>query len=343
MRAARLLAPGRIELVEAPRPTPGPGEVLVKVAAASLCGSDLSAFRGLHPRVRPPTILGHEFAGTVAEIGPEVENVALGMRVCAEPNLACRRCRYCLRGQPNICLDYRVVGEDEALPGACAEYLAIPADQLYHLPDRVSFAEGALVQPLSIAFHAVRDRAEVADGELALILGAGPIGLGVLLAARSFGARAIVADPLPYRLDLARRLGADVIVNPAHDDLDAVVQDQSDGYGVHVAFECVGGGQSETLDQAVRLTARAGRVIVLGSFASNAVPLRVVDFKFRELDLRGSQGHPNTFRPTLDLIALGALPARSLITHRLPLERIDEAYRLLETKDEGVVKVIVEP
>ena len=343
MRAARLVAPGRIDVVEVPRPVPGPGEVLIKVAANSLCGSDLSAFRGLHPRIRPPTVLGHEFAGTVAEVGPQVENVTLGMRVCAEPNLACGRCRYCRRRQPNICLDYQVVGEEEGLGGACAEYVRIPADQLYHLPDRVSFEEGALVQPLSISYHAVRDRADLAEGELALILGAGPIGLGVLLAAKSFGARAIVADLLDYRLELARGLGADVVVNSGVEDLDAVVQDESDGYGVHVAFEAVGGGQSATLDQAVRLTERGGRVIVLGSFSSNAVPLRAVDFKFRELDVRGSQGHPNTFRPTLDLIALGALPAHRLITHRLPLERIGEAFRLLETKDEAVGKVIVQP
>jgi threonine dehydrogenase-like Zn-dependent dehydrogenase len=343
MRAARLVAPGQIEIVDAPRPTAGPGEVVLKVAANSLCGSDLSAFRGLHPRIRPPTVLGHEFAGTVAEIGPQVENVTLGMRVCAEPNLACGRCRYCRRGQPNICLDYRVIGEEDGLGGACAEYAKVPAEQLYHLPDRVSFEEGALVQPLSISYHAVRDRAELVDGELALILGAGPIGLGVLLAAKSFGARTIVADVLDYRLEFAERLGADVVVNSGEADLDAVVQDESDGYGAHVAFEAVGGGQSETLDQALRLTERGGRVIVLGSFASNAAPFRVVDFKFRELDVRGSQGHPNTFRPTLDLIALGALPARELITHRVPLEGIGEAFRLLEAKEEGVMKVVVEP
>jgi L-iditol 2-dehydrogenase len=219
----------------------------------------------------------------------------------------------------------------------------IPADHLYHLPDRVSFEEGALVQPLSIAYHAVRDRAEVADRELVLILGAGPIGLGVMLASKSFGARTIVADLLDYRLDLARDLGADVVVNSGTEDLAAVVHDESDGYGVHVAFEAVGGAQEATFDQAVHLTARAGRVIVLGSFASNAVPLRIVDFKFRELELRGSQGHPNTFRPVLDLIALGALPARRLITHRLPLTEISEAFRLLDSKSEGVMKVVIEP
>jgi 2-desacetyl-2-hydroxyethyl bacteriochlorophyllide A dehydrogenase len=343
MRAARLSEPGRVELIDVTRPTLQPGEVLLRVAAVSICGSDLSAFQGLHPRIRLPTILGHEFAGTVAQIGPEVENVTLGMRACAEPNLACGHCRHCLRGQPNICLDYKVIGEAEGIGGACAEFVKVPADHLYHLPDRVSFEEGALVQPLSIAYHAVRDRAEVADGELALILGAGPIGLGVMLASKSFGARTIVADLLDYRLDMARALGADVVVNTGTEDLAAVVHDESDGYGVHVAFEAVGGAQETTLDQAIHLTARAGRVIVLGSFASNAVPLPVVDFKFRELELRGSQGHPNTFRPVLDLIALGALPARRLITHRLPLAEISQAFRLLDSKSDGVMKVVIEP
>jgi 2-desacetyl-2-hydroxyethyl bacteriochlorophyllide A dehydrogenase len=343
MQAARLLEPGRIELVDIPRPRPGAGEVLVEVAATSLCGSDLSAYRGLHPRIRPPAVLGHEFAGTVAEIGAEVENVAVGMRVCVEPNLACGSCRYCLRGQPNICLYYKIIGEEEALGGACAEFVKAPADNLYHLPDRVPFEEGALVQPLSIAYHAVRDRAEVADGELALILGAGPIGLGVMLAAKSFGARTIVADPLDYRLELARRLGANVAVNSAAEDLAAVLHDESDGYGAHVAFEAVGGGQTATLEQAVQLTARGGRVVVLGSFASNSVPVPMVDFKFRELDLRGSQGHPQTFRPTLDLIALGALPVRELVSHRFPLDHVAEAFQLLESKADGVMKLVIEP
>jgi L-iditol 2-dehydrogenase len=343
MRAARLVAPGQIELVDLPRPRPGPGEVVLRVAATALCGSDLSAFKGLHPRISPPTVLGHEFAGTVDEIGPEVEHVKLGERVCAEPNLACRRCRYCLRGQPNICLDYRVIGEQEDLPGACAEYVKVPADQLYHLPERVSFEEGALVQPLSISFHAVRDRAELAEAEVALILGAGPIGLGVLLVARSYGARTIVADLLEYRLRVARRLGADHVARADSEALAELVRKQSDGYGAHVTFECVGGGQTASLDQAVGLTARGGRVVVVGSFASNAVPLRIVDFKFGELELRGSQGHPNTFRPTIDLVALGALPARELISHRLPLERIADAFRLLESRADNVLKVVITP
>lgn len=311
------------------------------MGAVSICGSDLSAFRGSHPRIHPPTVLGHELAGTVDEIGPDVENVAIGERFCAEPNLACGRCRHCLRGQPNICLDYRVLGEEEGLPGACAELVRVRADQLYHLPKQVTFEEGALVQPLSIAYHAVRDRAELLEGELVLILGAGPIGLGVLLAARSFGVRTIVADLLDYRLDFARRLGADVVVNSAEDDLAAVVRREGEGYGVHAAFEAVGGRQVATLEQAVRLTAAGGRVIVLGSFASETVPLPVVDFKFREIELRGSQGHPNTFRPTLDLVALGALPARQLVTHRLPLADLAAAFSLLESRAEGVMKVVI--
>ncbi|MCC7106430.1 MAG: alcohol dehydrogenase catalytic domain-containing protein [Chloroflexi bacterium] len=343
MRAALLSDIRSIELIDIPEPKAGSGEAVLRVAANSICGSDLSAFRGVHPRIKPPTIPGHEFAGTVVELGPDVEGIEIGTRVCAEPILACNQCRYCLRGYPNLCLRYEVVGETEEMPGACAKLVKVPANQLYRLPDNISFAEGALVQPLSIAYHGARDRGQLSKDQLVLIFGAGPIGLGIMLAAKSFGARVIITDLIDYRLEFAERLGADVVVNGAHDDLEAIVRQESDGYGADVSFEAVGGGQVATFDQAVKLTARSGRVVVLGSFNSNNVPFRMIDFKFRELEIVGSQGHPRTFQPVIDLIASGKLPAGKLITHRVPLENIGEAFRLLETKDEEVMKVIIEP
>ncbi len=340
MRAAFRSAPAEVQVIDHPTPRPGPGEVLLRVGAASICGSDLSAYRGVHSRIRPPTILGHEFAGTIAEHGPETGRLPLGTAVAAEPNIACGRCRFCERGFPNVCVDYLVVGEDVSRPGACAEYVKVPERQCHPLPEGVSLAEGALVQPLAIAHRGV-DRAGVTAGESVLVIGGGPIGIAAMRIAASRGAHTTVVDPLAYRLDVARRFGADAAVTPA--EAEAAVMDATDGYGADVTIEAAGGDQTETFVQACRLTARQGRVVVIGSFKHDEAPLPILSLKFRELDIRGSQGHPGTFAPVLALIASGQLPARDLITHRLPLDRVAEGMALLADRREDVMKVVIEP
>jgi threonine dehydrogenase-like Zn-dependent dehydrogenase len=340
MRAAFLSAPGKVEVIDHPTPRPGPGEVLLRVGAASICGSDLSAYRGVHSRIRPPTILGHEFAGTIVENGEGTGALPLGTAVAAEPNIACGRCRFCQRGFPNVCVDYLVVGEDVSRPGACAEYVKVPERQCHPLPDGVSLAEGALVQPLAIAHRGV-DRSGVTAGETVLVIGGGPIGIAAMRIAASRGARTIVVDPLAYRLDVARRFGADAAVTP--EEAESTVMDATDGYGAEVTIEAAGGAQTETFVQACRLTARQGRVVVIGSFKHDEAPLPILSFKFRELDIRGSQGHPGTFAPVLALIGSGELAARDLITHRLPLDRVAEGMALLADRREDVMKVVIEP
>jgi threonine dehydrogenase-like Zn-dependent dehydrogenase len=340
MRAAFLSAPGSVELIDHPTPRPAPGEVLLRVEASSICGSDLSAYRGVHTRIRPPTILGHEFAGSIVERGPGAGRLPFGTRVTAEPNIACGRCRFCRAGYPNVCVDYLVLGEDVSRPGACAEYVKVPESQCHPLPAHVSSAEGALVQPLAIAHHAV-DRGRIDAGETVLVIGAGPIGLGVTRIARGRGARTLVVDPLAYRLGIARRFGAEAAVTP--DEAEREVLDRTDGYGADVVYECVGGAQTETFRQACRLAAGRGRVVVVGSFKQDEAPLPIVSFKFRELEIIGSQGHPRTFGPTLALIASAALPAAELITHRLPLDRVADGFALLADRAENVLKIVIEP
>ena len=342
MRAGLLSAPGTLELVDVPTPVPGPGEVVIRVGAAAICGSDLSAYRGVHTRIRPPTILGHEFAGTVSALGQGVDDIAIGTRVTAEPNFACGQCRGCRRGFPNVCASYRVVGEDVSLPGACAEFVRVQARGVHTLPASISFAEGAVVQPMAIAHRAV-DRAQVEPDQTVLILGAGPIGLAAMRLAGRRGARTIVADVLPYRLTIAARLGADVVVDARSEGHRTEILAATGGDGADVTLEIAGGDQLQTWEDALALTARQGRIVIVGSFKRDEAPLPIVSFKFRELDIVGSQGHPDTFRPMLDRIADGTLPAAELITHRLPLERLAEAFTLLSERADGVLKVVIEP
>jgi L-iditol 2-dehydrogenase len=343
IRAARLVEPGRFEMTDVPRRSPGPGQVLVRVEAVSICGSDLGAYLGRHPRIVAPAILGHEFAGVAVEVGVGVEGVAIGDRGAVEPTVACRRCRFCLRGNENICPQYRVIGEDESLPGAMSGLVVVVADHFHPLPPEVSFEEGALVQPLAIGLHAVRDRGRVSAGETVLIVGAGPIGLAILLAAKDAGARVLISDTLPYRLEQALELGADRAIDASAEDVPAIARDATEGYGVDAAFEAVGGTTDSAFATAYDATSRGGRVVVLGSFKSPTVPLRIGDMKYGEVEIRGSQAHPFSFRDVIAGIAAGRIPARRLITHRFPLSEVAEAFRLLEARDQRVQKIVLLP
>jgi threonine dehydrogenase-like Zn-dependent dehydrogenase len=340
MRAALLSAPGAIEVVTRDVPSAGPGEVVVRAEATSICGSDLSAYRGVHPWIKPPTILGHECAGTVVSVGEGVADGIVGTLVCIEPNICCGTCRYCRAGLPNICPDYRVLGESADLPGGMAEYVAVPAGQVYALPPAMSAEEGALVQPLAISYEGV-ERGQVQRGERVLVVGGGPIGLGAMLVSRVRGAEVMVIDLLDYRLDLARNLGADNVKRADDPDLDATVLEWTDGYGVDVAVEAVGGAQHATAATAQRLTAPRGRIVVLGSFEDKVFPFPLPEVKKREQVLLGSHGHPRTFAPVIDLVADGSLRPRELITHTVGLEDVPSALRLIDERADGVMKVVV--
>jgi len=340
----RLAAPRRLEYTRLARPVPGPGEVLVQVAAVSICGSDLSGYLGSHPRIRPPTILGHELSGRIAELGPGAEGVgpAVGDRVCVDPTFGCGRCRHCRRGRKNICRDYWVLGESEARPGAFAGWVAVPTGHVHRLPDAVSDELGAIVQPLAVASHAVRHRAGVEPGEVVLILGAGAIGLGIMLTARGLGARAVVIDVRADRLRRATALGADVVVDAAGDpaEVERAVLDATDGYGADASFEAIGGNDPRPLARLVELTARGGRIVVVGMKLPHG-ELPIADLKWGEKAIMGSQAHPDSFPAVLARLADGSLPAGPLVTHRFAWDQAPAAFDLLERGADGIVKAVV--
>lgn len=343
MRVARLVEPGRFDHVDLDPPVAGPGQVVVRVEAVSICGSDLGAYLGRHPRIVPPAILGHEFAGVVEALGPEVSGVAVGDRGAVEPTVACRQCRFCLRGNENICPHYRVIGEDETLPGAMSGLVAVAADHFHPIPESIPSEEAALVQPLAIGLHAVRDRGRIAPGEVVLIVGAGPIGLAILIAARQAGARVLISDTLPYRLEQARQLGAEIAINAESEDVVDIARQATDGYGVDAAFEAVGGTTDAAFATAYAATSRGGRLVVLGSFKQPTVPLEIGAMKYGEIEIRGSQAHPFSFRDVIASIADGRTPARELITHRFPLSEVGAAFELLAARGEQVQKIVLQP
>lgn len=340
MKAMRLVDVRRFEPVELPQPTVGPTDVLVRITAVSICGSDLLGYLGQHQRIKPPTVLGHEPAGVIAEVGTDVTTVTVGQRVAIDPTSGCGTCRFCLSGRKNLCHKYVVLGETDELPGATAGWVAVPWDSVHPLPDSVSDEEGAVVQPLAVSLHAARDQGKIKAGDTILVFGAGQIGLGILLAARFAGAKTIMVDPLDYRLEIARRLGAEVTVNPTTEDLRQTVMETTDGYGVDVAFDAVGGASDRLFVDAVRLTARGGRIVVVG-LKIPAAELPIGELKFGEKMVIGSQAHPNSFPEVIRRIDAGIYPARDLVSHRFPVPDIADAFELLERRADGVMKVVL--
>jgi (R,R)-butanediol dehydrogenase / meso-butanediol dehydrogenase / diacetyl reductase len=235
-----------------------------------------------------------------------------------------------------------VLGQGLDLPGGLAGRVAVPQTNVQVLPEHVPATVGAVIQPMSVSYHACVAQGGVGPGDTVLVLGAGSIGDGILLAAKAVGARVVMADPVPARLRAAEQLGADMVINPAAEDVVAAVRRETDGWGADVALEAVGGDSEELLGQAVAATSRGGTVVALGLHREEArVPID--EIKSHEKTLVGSQAYPSgTPARVTDAIASGRLPAQRLITHRLPFAQVEEAFALLESRADDVLKIVLE-
>lgn len=342
MRAAFLYGDKTVQVLDVEQPTPADDEVLVRVEANGICGSDLNSFRGQNPRAKFPKLFGHEAAGIVEQAGRRVDPALIGARVAVESDRCCGQCRFCVAGLSNVCPNYHVIGEGPDHPGGCAEYLVAPAQALHVLPAALEPTEGAMVQPLAISYEGAVRRGRATAGDRVLVVGAGPIGLGAMIFAQLEGAEVTIVDLIDTRLDMARDLGATAIRadDPALRDQ---IMDWTDGYGVDLSIEAVGGSQVESLDLAQKLTANRGRMVVVGSFSDPTIPIRIGDLKRRELTLSGSSGHPETFGPVVEHIVAGRVRPRDLISHYVGIEDANDAFAMLDERREGVLKVVIVP
>lgn len=323
-------APG-LTLKETPAPAPRSGEVLVKVHYASICGTDL-LIRDWAPwaakRMKPPVIIGHEFAGEVVENGPGVDGMRPGTRVSAESHFFCGRCAQCRSGKPEICGELKIMGVDT--DGAFAEYVAIPAKNLWvnhpDIPDQIA----TLQEPLGNALDTLL--AEGVAGKRILITGAGPIGLMCAALARACGAaRILISDPNEYRLSLAGKLGADILLNPKVTPLRGPVLTATAGEGVDVLLEV--SGNSGALTEALPLVAPGGRVSLLGIFRT-PVPVKLTEeVIFRKLRIYGITGRGifSTWQTLSRLLSSRRLDISQLITHEFSLEDFQKGFDLMET------------
>ncbi|HXF67545.1 MAG TPA: alcohol dehydrogenase catalytic domain-containing protein [Burkholderiales bacterium] len=324
-----------------PDPTPAPNEAVVKVMACSICGSDLHAYHGKHPRLTFPRVLGHEFAGEIVALGSAVRGFRIGDRVCCDIDLACGRCYPCSEGRGNICERLQTMGFDR--DGAYAEYTAVPDLNLHRLPENVGFDQAAAVQVLGISYHAVIDRVRPRPGERVAVIGAGPIGLGAALIAGTLGTEVTILDVLDYRLALARRLGIPAAMDARASNLRERALTATGGRGFDKVIECVGGFQERTIADAVAIVKRGGQITVVGTFPENRATIPIAYLKDREIDINFSRGNFRAFPPCLDLIASGKIDPLRYISHRFPLQQAEEALRLLGKRDAHAHKIVLHP
>jgi L-iditol 2-dehydrogenase len=343
MKAARLYGPGDLRVEAIPEPSaPGAGEALLAVTAVGICGSDLHYFRegslgGLS--FAEPLILGHEFAGRVEAVGPGV-SLPVGTRVAVEPGRSCGRCESCLEGHPNLCPAVLFCGTPP-VDGALRERMVYPASLLFPLPDAVSDAEGAALEPLGIGLHAL-DLVKLGPGRTAAVLGAGPIGLMILLLCRAAGAvQIIVSEPVPHRREAALRLGATAVLDPAVEPVGTAIERMTGGRGVDVAFEAA--GAPETPAAAAAAVRRGGHVVLVGIPADDRLVLSHAVARRKGLTLRFARRMKHTYPRALALLTSGRVDLRPLLTHSFPLDAAGEAFRVADTYTDGALKVTVLP
>lgn len=346
MKALLLTAPSKLEYTDFPEPQPRADEVVVRIRACGICGSDIHGWDGSSGRRHPPLIMGHEAAGEIVATGPQVRNWRAGDRVTFDSMISCGECRYCRTGQTNLCENRRVVGvspADYKQHGAFAERLAIPERILYRLPATLPFEHAALVEPVSIAVHAIR-RAAITPQTTAVVVGSGMIGLLVVQALRWAGAKQIVAvDLADNRLALARQLGATHTINSGRANAAAEVMAATDGLGADVSFEVV--GYTPTLLLALDVLKRGGACVLVGNLSPKTqdFPLQAVVTK--ELSLLGSCASTGEDYPLcLDLIARGVIDVRPMIETVAPLAEGAKWFEKLSAKDGGkYMKVLLAP
>ena len=309
MKALLYTGPKTIEYADVPKPEIRDDEVLMKIKSVGICGTDLHIYGG-NMHLPTPLIMGHEFSGIIESIGKTVRHLNIGARIVGEHVVPCRICHYCLIGKPNLCPNAKIIGLDR--PGALAEYLAIPADLVYKIPPELDFDEAALIEPLTIALYAIREAGLLLDKNVAII-GQGPIGLLLDQAVKSAGGNVVGIESQAHRLAFAHeKKWIDYALDAKKENIASRIEALFPG-GVDVAIEAV--GRESTAQMALDITARAGRVLLLGVFEEPS-KLDLMKIVKKELHVHGSWTCAFSFPDALDLVSKGKIDLKSLITHR---------------------------
>jgi (R,R)-butanediol dehydrogenase/meso-butanediol dehydrogenase/diacetyl reductase len=335
MKAAVYQGPGLVEVTEVPRPELEPGEVLIRVGYCGICGSDLEAYHvGMY---EPGLIIGHEFAGTIEELGPGVAGWQVGDRVTANDAIPCGQCLSCLQGRMTDCESLTMIGV--SADGAMAEYCKITARGLHRLPDQVSLRQGALAEPLSVALHGVR-QSRLKPGDYVLVMGAGPIGLLTLQSALLAGARSVtVTEVDPVRRQVAAQLGAAAVLDPTRENVYVELLRVTSGQMPDIAYICT--GAAAAFRDAISLVRKGGQVYILG-VCTEPVEADFMSVVLSNLCLEGSLAGWAEFPAAIDFIAQRRVNVDALVSHEISLDEVPSGgFQRLCTPGSGAVKILV--
>jgi L-iditol 2-dehydrogenase len=343
MRAIRLYGPRTLQIDDVPVPDPGAGEVLVRVTAVGLCGSDVHYYCDGHIGESVPSaplVLGHEFAGTVEAVGPGVVSLREGQPVAVDPAIPCGVCELCVEGHPNICPTVRFAGTPPT-DGALRELLAWPARQVIPIPAGMSPAIGAGLETLGVCLHAV-NLGHLRLADRVAVLGAGPIGLLIVKLAKLSGAvEVFVTESNKARLAAARIMGADATIDVSQDDPVAAIRRLTGGRGVDVAFEAA--GALETPQQGIDVLRPGGTLVIVGICPDDRIPLTATAPRRKGVTIKLSRRMKHVYPRTIALVEHGLVDLEQITSHRYPLERTAEAFEHLTQPATDALKIVVEP
>jgi L-iditol 2-dehydrogenase len=336
MLALRFPELHRMEVVQLPTPEPGPHDLLVRVGAAGICGTDPHILHGMYPATFP-VIPGHEYAGEVVAVGSEVNEFRPGDRVAVDPNILCGYCSFCRAGKVHLCKNLVALGVN--IPGGFAEFSSVPVGQAYRLPASFSLAQAALAEPVACCLRGL-DLAGIRSGDRVAIFGCGPMGAIILQLALLQGASSvIVIEPQAGRRRRAEALGAQWVIDPAKESTVAAIRAQYPD-GAEVVFDC--SGNVDAVREALQLAMRGGTVMLFG-VCEKSKNLEINPFWINdsEITIRGSYNNPNTMARAVDLLVSGRLDAAAVVTHHYPLAQAQEAFRASGSSD--TLKVVIDP
>ncbi len=331
---------GHVGIMDFPEPTPGPGQVKIEVKYAGLCGSDIHVWHDeIGFALNPPMIMGHEFSGIIAENGPGAKQFKVGERVIAAPAFElCRKCDFCKDGKANVCIDQKSLGY--WYNGPFAKYFIIPEAFVYHLPDNISLLAAAVMEPLSCTVHAV-NRAQPQAGDVALVSGPGAIGLLTMQVARAQGCVCVVSgtDSDAKRLELAKELGAERVVNIQKEDLKAVLMEMTNGYGPDIVFEC--SGNQAAINFGVQVLRPASKYVQVG-LPGHPINFDIEQICYKDATFYGTMAAvASDWRESIKLVASGKVKTEPLVSHQIPMTEWEKAFKLFENR-EGV-KIVFTP
>ena len=335
MKAVQIVKPNDLRIIDMDKPTiDAKNNVLVKIKAAGICGSDVGIYHGTNAAATYPRVIGHEIVGVVEEVGGNAKKIKVGDRVIVDQVTACGTCYACRKGRPNVCEHLQVRGVH--IDGGYREYMAVPESDVYVLPDSLSYQDAVMIEPTTIAIQSCT-RAELEKDDMLLIYGAGALGSSILKIAHTICDHIIVADIMDDKLAEAREHGAQFTINAATEDFQERVLEYTHGRGATVSIDaaCV----KNSLLLLLQATGNAGRVITMGF---STAPTEVNQFLItsKELDVRGSRLQNKMFGKAIDMIKEGTLDLNNSISHTFPLTKAQEAFDFVDSRDPSIRKIV---